>query len=229
MAKKSWPRRIVKGQLRLSGGKKLNSPRGAKTRPTTSRVREAVMNILSGELDGCNWLDICSGTGIMGCEALKRGAKKIIAIEINKKTSEICNSNLRATADEVNHNNFIEVINSDAVSWLKGGCLNQTRRFNEYSKDNDHLFDFIYLDPPYKSKIYLPILQSLIKGKWLKNNSLVICEHSTESMLSIPSGWVIKDRRVYGSSGLVFITPNQALSSLYGTDSMQPQISLEEL
>ena len=50
-------------ELRLTGGRRLRSPIGKLTRPTTARVREAVMNILGSRLNGSSWLDICSGSG----------------------------------------------------------------------------------------------------------------------------------------------------------------------
>ena len=68
----------MSGQLRLSGGRRLKSPPGRGTRPTTARVREAVMNMLGSRLEGCRWLDLCSGSGIMGCEALLHGAAALL-------------------------------------------------------------------------------------------------------------------------------------------------------
>ena len=75
----------MKTSLRLIGGKKLNSPNGIETRPTTLMVREAIFNIFKNEVEDSNWLDLFSGTGAISCEAYKHGAKKIVAIEKNKK------------------------------------------------------------------------------------------------------------------------------------------------
>ena len=55
--------------LRLSNGQKLHSPEGLEARPTTGLVRQAVMNILAADLGDCRWLDLCSGSGAMACEA----------------------------------------------------------------------------------------------------------------------------------------------------------------
>ncbi|MFM7362202.1 MAG: RsmD family RNA methyltransferase, partial [Cyanobium sp.] len=54
--------------LRLSGGRRLQSPPGSLARPTSSRVRLAVINLLGARLAGCRWLDLCSGSGAMACE-----------------------------------------------------------------------------------------------------------------------------------------------------------------
>ena len=69
--------------LRLSGGRRLQSPPGNTVRPTSSRVRLAVMNLLAAELPGCRWLDLCCGSGVMACEALQRGAREVVAVRTN--------------------------------------------------------------------------------------------------------------------------------------------------
>ena len=79
----------MKTNLRLLGGKKLQSPNKSYTRPTTLRVREAIFNILKNKVINSNWLDLFSGTGAVSCEAYNHGAKKIVAIEKNKKNSSI--------------------------------------------------------------------------------------------------------------------------------------------
>ena len=67
----------MKTNLRLIGGKKLQSPKNSFTRPTTLRVREAIFNILKNRVENSNWLDLFSGTGAISCEAYNHGAKKI--------------------------------------------------------------------------------------------------------------------------------------------------------
>jgi len=84
----------MKTNLRLIGGKKLQSPSNIYTRPTTLRVREALFNILNNRVKNSNWLDLFSGTGAISCEAYNHGAKKIVAIEKNKNISKICLKNL---------------------------------------------------------------------------------------------------------------------------------------
>ena len=59
----------MKTNLRLIGGKKLQSPNNSYTRPTTLRVREAIFNILNKRVENSNWLDLFSGTGAISCEA----------------------------------------------------------------------------------------------------------------------------------------------------------------
>ena len=79
----------MKGNLKLISGTRIRSPFTSKTRPTTSRVREALINILGKSLKGASWLDLCSGSGVMACEALLQGVKRILAIEHQKKNSAL--------------------------------------------------------------------------------------------------------------------------------------------
>lgn len=173
----------MQGQLRLTGGRKLLSPRGSDTRPTTSRVREAVMNILSSRLLGSRWLDLCSGSGVMGCEALQRGAEMVLAVERNSATAQICERNLEATGRGSDKDASITVIRSEVLSWLSRG----------------------WDDNP-----------------WLRPESLVICEHAADNAPEAGDGWIEADRRRYGSTGLLILSPPERCHH-DGTDSKPPQ------
>ena len=107
----------MKTNLRLIGGKKLQSPNNSYTRPTTLRVREAIFNILNKRVENSNWLDLFSGTGAISCEAYNHGASKIIAIEKNKINSKICLENLLSLENIENRRNDIEVICKDVLKW----------------------------------------------------------------------------------------------------------------
>ena len=85
----------MKTNLRLIGGKRLQSPKNISTRPTTLRVREAIFNILNNRVENSNWLDLFSGTGAISCEAYNHGARKIVAIEKNKNNSKTLYINIK--------------------------------------------------------------------------------------------------------------------------------------
>ena len=104
---------ILTGQLRLTNGRRLRSPHGQLVRPTTWRVREALMNMLRGKIRDSNWLDLYSGSGIIGCEAITKGAKNILAVELNRNTYKICKSNLLKIASPVNH------LHENHLEWLQ--------------------------------------------------------------------------------------------------------------
>ena len=99
----------MKTNLRLIGGKRLQSPNNIYTRPTTLRVREALFNILNIKVENSNWLDLFSGTGAISCEAYNHGASKIIAIEKNKINSKICIENLLSLENIENRLSLIHI------------------------------------------------------------------------------------------------------------------------
>ncbi len=192
----------MKGKLKLISGQRIESPLNKKTRPTTSKVREAIINILGEDLKGASWLDLCSGSGVMSCEALERGASRILAVEKNPQTAKICKSNLMTIASDLSDQKFVEVICREVISLLKKGCDN-----SHTWEGKDSQFDIVYLDPPYESKIYSIVLEKLLEGNWLKQNSLVICEHSTTKELNTPREWCKQGKRVYGNTSLLIISP----------------------
>ena len=131
--------------LRLIGGKKLQSPNNSYTRPTTLRVREAIFNILNKRVENSNWLDLFSGTGAISCDAYNHGARKIIAIEKNKNNAKICLKNLLSLQDIENRKNDIDVICKDVLKWTKPDY--QRNLSSNVLELNKLKFDFVYLDP----------------------------------------------------------------------------------
>tara|TARA_B100000700_G_scaffold330914_1_gene459971 strand:+ start:1597 stop:2247 length:651 start_codon:yes stop_codon:yes gene_type:complete len=215
----------MRSNLRIKGGKKLISPTGSKTRPTTSRLRESLMNILGEKLTNSSWLDLYSGSGVIGCEAIQRGAINIVAIEKDDFTSKLCKSNLFNSAKGIKSDIFIEVINYDSIKILnKGFSTFKERLKSKYEKTMRLVFDFIYIDPPYDSNLYLKSLKGLVKGGWVSKESIVICEHS-KGMFQTPNCWLKIDQRSYGSSNLTILSPQA--SFLSDIDSKRLRIGQE--
>ncbi len=201
----------MKGKLRLLSGRRLESPVGESTRPTTSLVREAIINILKEKICNSNWLDLYSGSGIIGCEAIEHGANSILAIEANRNAFKICESNLYKIASSRQKKVLVKVINNEVIKFLKSGY----QKYIDKTKANNYSlfdrFDFIYIDPPYKKLPYTSVLNELIIGNWVTKKSIAICEFSIEEkQINIPSNWNIKDKKIYGKTGIIFLTPNLA-------------------
>ena len=193
----------MKTNLRLIGGKRLQSPKNIHTRPTTLRVREAIFNILNNRVENSNWLDLFSGTGSISCEAYNHGARKIIAIEKNRINSRICLENLLSLEDIENRENDIEVICKDVLNWTKP---NYDRKSLSKNFDFNKLkFDFVYLDPPYDVDFHELVLNQIFNCNFLKKNSVVICEHSPNLYIKKSSLWETVDVRDYGQSRLTFL------------------------
>ncbi len=193
----------MKTNLRLIGGKKLQSPNDYYTRPTTLRVREALFNILKNKVENSNWLDLFSGTGAISCEAYNHGARKIIAVEKNKNNSKICLKNLLSLQNIEKRKNDFDVICKDVLRWTKP---NYERNLSSKIMDLDNLkFDFIYLDPPYQVNFYELVLNQIFNCNFLKKDSIVICEHSPDLNIKKSILWETIDVRDYGQSRLTFL------------------------
>ena len=193
----------MKTNLRLIGGRKLQSPNNIYTRPTTLRVREAIFNILKNRVSNSNWLDLFSGTGSISCEAFNHGARKIIAIEKNKNNSKICLKNLLSLQDIENRKNDIDVICIDVLKWTKPTYeRNLTSKVIDLNKIK---FDFVYLDPPYYEDFHELVLNQIFSCNFLKKDSIVIYEHSPNLYIKNSFLWETIDVRDYGQSRLTFL------------------------
>ena len=205
--------------MKLISGKRIESPLSKKTRPTSSKVREALINILGNKLRGASWLDLCSGSGAMACEALQKGVKRVLAIEKQRETAKICKKNLIDVSNTMDQSIHIEVICNELISFLKKGPKNQKIQFVKDCQ-NPETFDFVFLDPPYESEVYEITQELLLSKEWIKESTTLICECSSKSMPRIHNGWKLNKEKFYGSTSLIFLIPNQALSCSDDTDSM---------
>ena len=200
-------------------GKRIESPLSQKTRPTSSKVREALINILGNKLRGASWLDLCSGSGAMACEALQKGVKRVLAIEKQRETAKICKKNLIDVSNTMDQSIHIEVICNELISFLKKGPKNQKIQFVKDCQ-NPEKFDFVFLDPPYESELYEITQELLLSKEWIKESTTLICECSSKSMPRIHNGWKLNKEKFYGNTSLLFLIPNQALNCFDDTDSM---------
>ena len=194
----------MKKNLRLIGGRRLESPNTINTRPTSLMVREAIFNILKTTVENSNWLDLFSGTGAISCEAYNHGAKKIVAVEKNKNNSKICLKNLYSLQNINNRKNDIEVIRNDVLIWTKPDALT-LRNLSTTNDFNKIKFDFIYLDPPYKVNYHELVLNQIFKCNFIRKGTIVICEHSLDLDIKKNILWEIYDVRIYGQSKLTFL------------------------
>ena len=193
----------MKTNLRLIGGQKIDSPNNTFTRPTTLRVREAIFNILKNEVFNSNWLDLFSGTGAISCEAYNHGAKKIVAVERNKKNSEICLKNILSLQDTENRKNDINVICNDVLIWTRPNF--DRKSFTKTLNLDELKFDFIYLDPPYGVDYHELVLEQIFNCDFMRKGTIVICEHSLDLNIKKNILWQIYDVRNYGQSKLTFL------------------------
>ena len=175
--------------LRIHGNRLLKTLPGAATRPTPGRVREALFNIWQGKVEGCRWLDLCTGSGAMGAEALCRGAALVVGIERSSQACEIIQQNWRQVAKD--HQAF-QVIRGDVVKRL-AELLEQAP------------FDRIYFDPPYASDLYQPVLEAIARQNLLAPNGELAVEHSPGRILpGAIASLQMSRQKTYGNTAVTF-------------------------
>ena len=210
----------MKGKLKLISGQRIESPSSQETRPTTSKVREAIINIFGSNLEKASWLELCSGSGVMACETLQKGVKRILAIEKQRETAKICKNNLIKVSNTLNHQCHIEVKCREVISFLKKGPKDKKIEFFKDYPNFEQKFDFVFLDPPYHSDLYEITQKLLLSQQWIKKTSTLICESSSKSLPRIHNGWELNKEKFYGNTSLLILTPNQTLNCFDGIDSM---------
>ena len=182
--------------LRIYGNRQLKTLPGRETRPTTGRVREAVFNIWQTAIFECRWLDLCSGTGSMGAEALCRGASLVVGIEQSSRACGIIQQNWQQVAQPEQK---FQVLRGDVVQRLKTLAPEQ--------------FDRIYFDPPYTSDLYQPVLEAIAHYKLLHPAGELAVEHNREANepLLVPQLEICR-QKIYGNTALTFYR-NQGLGA----------------
>lgn len=146
--------RIIAGK---HGGRKLKEFKGNDVRPTSDRAREALFNIL-GNITELSFLDLFSGTGAIGLEAISRGAYPVTMVDMSRESVALIKENLSALKETA------KIYNEDAFSYV--------RRTSER-------YDLIFLDPPYAENAE-DILKTVAERKLLNDGGLLIYEHSAE-------------------------------------------------
>jgi 16S rRNA (guanine966-N2)-methyltransferase len=170
-------------------GRRLKDVPGDTTRPVTDMVKQALFNIIAGDVQESTWWDLFGGTGAIGIEALSRGATFVRFSELNRLPVEIIKSNLETTGLA----SGAEVFRGDAFSML--------------GSPPDRTFDYVYIAPPqYKEMWWKAVLALDGNPGWLnREGAWVITQiHPREYKDLSLSNLEKFDERKYGSTLLVF-------------------------
>jgi 16S rRNA (guanine966-N2)-methyltransferase len=177
--------RVISGTAK---GRRLKDVPGDTTRPVTDMVKEALFNILAGDVQDSTWWDVFGGTGAVGIEALSRGAAFVRFSELNRLPIETIKANLETTGFTAQ----AEIRRGDAFAML--------------SAPPDRVFDYVYIAPPQYKEMWSKALQLLdATPGWLNAECEVIVQiHPREYGELILKNLVEFDQRKYGSTLLVF-------------------------
>ena len=183
--------RIIGGKFK---GRTLSAPPGRDVRPTSDRAREGIFNILSHSIDwngfdGQTVLDVFSGTGALGLEAMSRGATRGVFID-NDPASLNC---LRSNAASLGEASNITPLKLDVT------------RLAPPPRIAGAPLGLIFLDAPYGSNLTDQTLLGLSNKGWIANAGIVIVETGKDEELTIPRQFEILDTRTYGAAQVTFL------------------------
>lgn len=169
--------RIIAGDAR---GKLIEAPAGMDTRPVTDKIRQALFNIWQFEIPGCDFLDLFSGSGSMGLEAISRHARHTVMVEKSAKAADVIRRNLKSCHFPSPNARIMQQDVFDAIGALE--------------KDGEK-FDIIYLDPPYTvDEIFHPVMEALGNSRLLQKNGQVVIRTRKEKAMQEQYGNLEKVR-----------------------------------
>jgi 16S rRNA (guanine966-N2)-methyltransferase len=182
--------RITGGAL---GGRRLRAPR-ADVRPSADRLRESLFARL-GDLENAAVLDLFAGSGVLGFEALSRGAASLVCVERARATAAVLKQNI----DDLGLAESARVLREDAVTAV--------RRLGRAGQR----FDLVLLDPPYASDQAAGALAALVEAALLAPGAVVVLERGRSHPVPAVPGLKLLDERRYGDTVISrFTAPDDA-------------------
>lgn len=184
MARKRTNRPSTGGELNLIGGvwrsRKLRFPEAGGVRPTPARTRETLFNWLAKDVPGGHCLDLFSGSGALGLEALSRGAASATLVEHNRALADALRNNLALLKSSEGH-----VINQSVEQFLTSPA--------------PRAFDLVFMDPPFREGWLERLFPLLVDYGWVAANGCVYVEYESErARPTAPSGWHLHREKTAG-------------------------------
>lgn len=177
--------RIIAGKFK---GKNLNEFKISTTRPTADMVREAFFDKIGFEILDKKFLDLFAGTGAVGIEALSRGASECWFVDEGKEAYNLVLKNLQLVGERQN-----TVLNKDFKSALS------------YFKNQNIKFDFIFLDPPYKTNFAEEAIEIIYNYNLIADNGCIIWEHDESKLQYVENIFKNAKTKKYGKKYLSYI------------------------
>ena len=167
----------------------LKTPEGMDTRPTTDRIKETLFNMLQTYIPDCVFVDIFSGSGGIGIEALRRGARKAYFIENAPNALACIEDNLAFTK-----------MKDRAIVLKQDACAGLTGIYEKH-------VDVIFMDPPYDQEQERRVLEQLRYAKYVSEETLILVEASLHTDFSYAEdlGFEVIREKKYKTNKHVFL------------------------
>ncbi len=184
--------RIISGKYK---GRNFIAKLPTGIRPTQEAVRETIFNILSNRMqfEGKTVADICAGAGMLGIEALSRGAKKVHFIDKNQKSLDYIKNNL-------------STINVDNASFDLHR-LDATQFVNHYAKtiSPSKQLEIIFVDPPYNTGIVNDIICRISEKNILADGGIIVAESAIFTQILLPNNFILFTERQFGAAKVTLL------------------------
>ena len=177
--------RVIAGTAK---GREILAPKGLNTRPTLAKVKEAMFGMIQFDIEGAEVLDLFSGSGGLGIEAISRGADRATFCDCDRQAYGMIKENLKRLGFE----DKASVNFGDSLLLLERLALEGRR------------FDIVLLDPPYKTDLASKALEKLDSLSLLSGGAIALIEHSGDNPPVLPSAFVKEKTKKYGDSFVTY-------------------------
>lgn len=180
--------RVIAGSARR---RNLVCPSGEHTRPTTDRIKETLFNILQNEVPDARFLDLFSGSGGVGIEALSRGSRQCVFVENHAEAVRCIRTNLKNTGL------------ADSAQVMAMDVMQALRRLDGLGQ----AFDIIFLDPPYRKDYEVKVIPFLLESSLVEEGTLLVAETSLDTDVSYMEAFPCQVERIkdYKTNRHVFL------------------------
>ncbi len=178
--------RIIAGEYKKR--KLVSIKKSVALRATSDKVKEALFDIIGEKVKDSKFLDLFSGSGNIGVEAISRGARFVCFVEQNKTNLKILKENIKNLSIE---NSRYEIVFSDVFRFL-----------NNYNKNL--FFDVIFMDPPYNKRLVEKTIFSLKNFKGIHDETLIIAETSINESFEDNEIFELTKKKKYGDTNICF-------------------------
>ena len=183
--------RIIAGKYK---GRKIGFPEHI--RPTQDKVRQAIFDTLGQAFKGMVVLDLFAGSGAFGIEALSRGAKNIVFVDIERKCNLLIKNNLEGLGLVLRSCRNVEIYRQDAFRAIAIAAKKKRK------------FDVIFVDPPYHKGLAKKLLKTPFLGDILTAHGFLVVEHAATDDIDLGSGvaaFELYKQATYGKITVTFL------------------------
>ena len=182
--------KIIGGKFK---GRVIEAPRGLLSRPPLAIIRESVFNIMGPEVEGKAVLDLFSGSGSLGIEALSRGASRVHFVDSSPRSARM----IRRNAESLGITDSCVIVRDEAAAFVQAW--------------DGRAFGMIFIDPPFLSGKAAPVLAALVTSPAASGETVVVVRVHRRESLEVPEPFRVFKERRFGENLVLFIKKERSI------------------